>query len=85
MKSPLEVIPGVGKSVAKDLQDLGYSTVADLKNEDPEIMYDRLNTLRGVTIDRCMLYTFRCAVYFASHESHDTKLLKWWNWKDVTP
>jgi hypothetical protein len=29
-----------------------------------------------------VLYVFRCAVYYASHEVHDPELLKWWNWKD---
>jgi hypothetical protein len=82
MKSPLEVIPGVGKSIAQDLHDLGYREVADLAGEDPERMYDRLNKMRGVVIDPCMLYTFRCAVYFASHKTHDPQKLKWWNWKD---
>ncbi|MGA3073400.1 MAG: helix-hairpin-helix domain-containing protein, partial [Bryobacteraceae bacterium] len=30
----------------------------------------------------CVLYVFRCAVYFASEAEHDPELLKWWNWKD---
>jgi hypothetical protein len=33
-------------------------------------------------MDRCVLYAFRCAVYYASHDVRDPKLLKWWNWKD---
>ena len=45
-------------------------------------MYQNLITLRGHHIDRCVLYVFRCAVYFASHSTHEAKLLKWWNWKD---
>lgn len=36
-------------------------------------------------MDRCMLYVFRCAVYYASSEQHDPELLKWWNWKDDKP
>ncbi|WP_394701143.1 helix-hairpin-helix domain-containing protein [uncultured Methanolobus sp.] len=35
-----------------------------------------------MNLDRCMLYVFREAVYFASNEEHDPELLKWWNWKD---
>ncbi|MBI4894243.1 MAG: helix-hairpin-helix domain-containing protein [Candidatus Aenigmarchaeota archaeon] len=78
----LRAIPGVGKEISEDLLDLGYSSVSDLKGEDPEDMYDRLCRLRGMHIDRCMLYIFRCAVYFASNKSHDAEKLKWWNWKD---
>jgi hypothetical protein len=77
-------IPGIGKSIAKDLQDLGIYTISDLKNKDPEKLYEAANNQKGVIQDRCLLYTFRCAVYFASHKTHDPKLLKWWNWKDNT-
>lgn len=78
----LQVIPGVGKAVAQDLINLGIHRVSDLKGRDPQKLYDDLCTLQGIKVDRCMLYTFRCAVYFASHEKHDPKKLKWWNWKD---
>jgi Pathogenicity locus len=78
----LRVIPGVGKSIAGDLWDLGLRSVQDLKGQDPEELYVRLCALQGTQIDRCMLYVFRCAVYYASHEQHDPELLKWWNWKD---
>lgn len=74
-------IPGVGKSIAQDLHDLGYRSVAELQGEDPELMYERFCTLAGCHVDRCLLYVFRCAVYFASHTVHDPERLKWWNWK----
>jgi hypothetical protein len=78
----LRVIPGVGKRIAEDLRGLGISSVEDLKDRDPEELYERLCRLKGCRVDRCMLYVFRCAVYFASNASHDPELLKWWNWKD---
>jgi len=78
----LTQIPGVGKSIAQDLYDLGIRRIADLKKCDPEIMYVKLCKQRGVHIDRCLLYVFRCAVYYASERKHDPELLKWWNWKD---
>lgn len=81
-QSGFKIIPGVGKSMELDFIDLGYDEVADLKGENPEEMYYNLIKLRGVYIDRCVLYVFRCAVYYASHEKHDKELLKWWNWKD---
>ena len=77
-----QIIPGIGKKLSQELIDLGYSKVSELREEDPEIMYQNLMTLRGHHIDRCVLYVFRCAVYFASHSTHKTELLKWWNWKD---
>jgi Pathogenicity locus len=77
-----QVIPGVGKSLSQDLVDLGYQEVEELQGENPEKMYQDLSSLRGQHIDRCVLYVFRCAVYFADNSTHDPVLLKWWNWKD---
>ncbi|MBM2814721.1 MAG: Pathogenicity locus [Ignavibacteria bacterium] len=76
-----QIIPGVGKSIAVDLWDLGYRSVAEIKNESPEKMYEKSCELEGVRIDRCLLYVYKCAVYFASNSVHDPELLKWWNWK----
>ena len=78
----LQVIPGVGPSIAEDLWELGVRRVEDLRGKDPERLYEQRCKQQGVRIDRCLLYVFRCAVYFASHNKHDPELLKWWNWKD---
>jgi hypothetical protein len=74
-------IPGVGKSVALDLIKLGYKSVKELEGVQPEDMYERSCKLEGVRIDRCLLYVYRCAVYFAENEQHEPEKLKWWNWK----
>jgi len=79
---PLQAIPGVGPSIAGDLRALGIRSVAQLKGRDPEKLYQRLITLRGMHQDRCLLYVFRCAVYFASTPRPRPHLLKWWNWTD---
>ncbi|HEY5001776.1 MAG TPA: helix-hairpin-helix domain-containing protein [Ktedonobacteraceae bacterium] len=78
----LRSIPGVGKSIAEDLWNLGMRSVQDLKKQEPPELYNHLCILQGTQVDRCMLYVFRCAVYYASQEQHDPELLKWWNWKD---
>lgn len=75
-------IPGVGKSIAGDFWDMGFRAVTELRAQDPEELYERFCEMQGMRIDRCLLYTFRCAVYFAANEQHDPELLKWWNWKD---
>jgi len=77
-----QTIPGVGKIMAQDLIDLGYREIAELRDENPEEMYLELCSRRGQLIDRCVLYVFRCAVYFASNEVYEPELLRWWNWKD---
>ncbi len=78
----LQQIPGVGKKIAEVLCDLGLRTLHDLRNQDPEELYFRLCVQKGMNADRCMLYVFRCAVYYASNKKHDPELLKWWNWKE---
>jgi hypothetical protein len=80
----LQKIPGVGKRVAEDLYQMGYKSIESLKDQDPEIMYVIHNDLKGQVQDICMLYTFRCAVYFAETEEgkRDPDKLKWWNWMD---
>ncbi|HPE85264.1 MAG: pathogenicity locus [Chlamydiia bacterium] len=74
-------IPGVGKTIAKDFWNIGLRSLNDLKDADPEELYKNLCTFQGCQVDRCMLYVFRCAVYYASEKNHDPELLKWWNWK----
>jgi hypothetical protein len=78
----LQEIPGVGPSIAKDLWELGIRRIGDLRGKDPERLYLRRCEQQQASIDRCLLYVFRCAVYYASHQRHDPELLKWWNWKD---
>lgn len=78
----LQRIPGIGPKMAPKLRKLGYERVADLKHADPEDMYRRYESLVGGPVDRCVLYVFRCAVYFASESRHDPALLQWWAWKD---
>lgn len=79
-------MPGVGRSIATDLWKIGVTSIADLRRQDPELLYELSNRQAGVIQDRCLLYVFRCAVYYAETEqkSQDPDKLKWWNWKDAT-
>lgn len=81
-KSDLTTIPGIGKSIADDLQNIGINNMSDLKGKDPEKLYELSNKFEGVKQDRCLLYVFKCAVYFANTKNPDKEKLKWWNWKD---
>jgi hypothetical protein len=83
-KSELEEVPSVGPSIAEDLISMGITRVAQLKGRSPEALYKKLCELTGERQDPCVLYTFRCAVYYASNAKHDPEKLKWWNWKDLS-
>ncbi|HEY4301830.1 MAG TPA: helix-hairpin-helix domain-containing protein [Candidatus Didemnitutus sp.] len=79
----LQEIPGIGPSLAADLYSLGIRRVADLRRQDPEKLYHRLERQTQSRQDPCVLYTFRCAVYYARTPKPQPRLLKWWNWKDA--
>jgi hypothetical protein len=78
----LQSIPGVGKSIANDLYNIGIRKPADLRRKNPEKLYQLSNEQAGVVQDRCLLYVFRCAVYFAQTTNPDKEKLNWWWWKD---
>ena len=80
----LQIIPGVGKSIALDLWNIGIKEVKDLEDQDPEELYALSNQFTGTVQDRCLLYAFRCAVYYANTDikKQNPEKLKWWNWKE---
>ena len=77
-------LPGVGRVIAEDLWNLGLREMDELAGRDPEELYEAHNRYRGAVQDRCMLYVFRCAVYYARtpEEERMPDRLLWWNWKD---
>jgi hypothetical protein len=60
----LEDIPNVGTKIAGNLRQLGYDEPAELRQQDPYAMYDRLCALTGTRHDPCLLDTFIAAVRF---------------------
>jgi hypothetical protein len=51
---------------------------ADLKGQNPNVLYDKLNAYSRVTHDILYVYTFRCAVYFATEDHHEKEKLNCW-------
>jgi len=78
----LKTIPWIGEKLSMYLYDIGIRSVADLKGKNPENLYRDLSIKRGVDQDRCVLYVFRCAVYYVSTKNPDPEKLYWWAWKD---
>jgi len=81
-KDLLQDIPGIGPTLARHLREIGFNDPSELRNQDAERMYAQMCEQHGRSVDRCVLYAFRCAVYYASNDEHDPELLKWWHWKD---
>ena len=74
----LRRIPGIGAAGERDLLELGYTTIQSLAGADPEEMYARECARKGVRVDRCVLYVYRCAVYYASTPRPDPEKLEGW-------
>ena len=80
--SDLQKIPGIGANLEHHLHNIGIRCIADLVGKNPEDLYHLDCLKKGFQDDRCVLYVFRCAVYFAEHKQHEPEKLKWWYWKD---
>ena len=81
-KTGLQTIPGVGPNMEEHLRALGYESPEALRGADPEEMYLRDCLRCGGTLDRCVLYVYRCAVYFAETPEPEREKCDWWYWKD---
>ncbi len=82
MKTDLNTIPNVGEKTKQALQNIGIVCVEDLKGKIPEDLYYKDCIIKGFQEDKCQLYLFRMAVYYAEHASLEEEKLKWWYWKD---
>jgi len=72
----LEAIPNIGPVVASDLRQLGIHAPADLKGQDPYVLYQQLCAQTGVMHDPCLLDTFIAVTRFMAGEPP----LPWWRY-----
>lgn len=69
--------------MAAKLRALGFSTVASLKKASPDALFVAYEQFTGgQKVDRCVLYTFRCAVAFA-RDPAAVLGKNWWHFKDT--
>ncbi|MBP3359684.1 MAG: Pathogenicity locus [Clostridia bacterium] len=78
----LKIIPGIGKNMEQHFHEVGIRSIDDLIGANPEALYEKDCAVKGMHIDRCVLYVFRLAVYYANNEVHELQKLRWWYWKD---
>ena len=62
IKKRLQTLRNIGPAAAEELYQLGIRSPGQLLQADPEELYERLMTMRGEKIDRCVLYQFRGAI-----------------------
>jgi len=81
--SALTQISGIGKNMAQHLMNAGYPDIASLKGQDPEKIYWKDCAYQGRLVDRCALYVYRLAVWYADNDGIlPPDKQNWWDWKD---
>ena len=79
-----QTLPSIGKAGSLDLWNMGFRSITELEGQNPRELYERLNKITGMKHDICMLYTFRCIVYYVTEKQHEKEKLNWWYWKNNT-
>ncbi len=74
--SDLRQMPGIGKNIEQDLINIGYGNIASLIGQNPEDIYMKDCLYKGFQEDKCQLYVFRLAVYFAENETRAPEKIK---------
>lgn len=82
MKTDLITIPNIGEKTKQSLLNIGITCVEDLKGKNPEDLYSKDCIVKGFQEDKCQLYLFRMAIYYAENNVWEEEKLKWWYWKD---
>ena len=72
----LEAIPNIGPAVAGYLGQVGIQAPADLRGQDPYVLFQQLCTKTGVNHDPCLLDTFIAATRFME----GAPPLPWWRY-----
>ena len=57
----LQVLRNIGPALEEKLCLIGLDTVEDFMKSEPEELYERLQSVLGYHVDRCVLYCFQGA------------------------
>ncbi|MEI3579851.1 MAG: helix-hairpin-helix domain-containing protein [Acutalibacteraceae bacterium] len=71
-------MPGIGPNIEVDLEAIRIISLPYFPGRNPEERY-RLDCLhKGYEEDRCQLYVYRLAVYYAATPDPHPDRLRWW-------
>jgi hypothetical protein len=73
----------IGPAMLRDFELLKIRSVAQLAEQDPQRLYDRLCRLTGTRQDPCVLDVFQCAVAQARDPRLPAAKCRWWYWSRV--
>lgn len=83
MNSELTKIPGIGIKMCEHLIRAGFPTIESLRGKSPEDIHVADCIAQGMPVDKCALYCYRLAVYYADHDGQlPAGKQNWWDWKD---
>ena len=83
-KTAITVIPGIGKTFAKDFAGIGFCAVEDFANTRADVVFAALvvaNNKEDHRTGKNYLYVIRMVIYYAEG-GRDSNKLKWSFWKD---
>ena len=75
-KHELLNLRNVGPAVLRDLEILGISTIAQLRSETADHLYEELHRRTGIVHDPCMWDVFAAII----HEAKTGDKTAWWSW-----
>ena len=70
----LQSLRNIGPATAERLYSIGIETPEQMRQSDPEEMYEKMKESGGGKLDRCVLYLFQGAVLD----------IPWWECKNLT-
>jgi hypothetical protein len=70
----------VGPAIQRDFERLGIRSVTHLARQNPERMYEKLESLTGQRQDPCVLDVFCAAVAQARDPRLPAEQCQWWYW-----
>lgn len=79
MPQALKSLQNVGPATLEDLRLLGISSVADLRQADPDELYHRLCEITGKHQDPCVWDVFAAII----HEARTQEKTPWWHWTPI--
>jgi hypothetical protein len=74
----LEQLPNVGPSIAHDLRLIGIHKPADIKQQDPIMMFQQLCSTTGKKHDPCVIDVFISAIRYMNGQAPQS----WWQFTE---
>ncbi|MDA7026142.1 helix-hairpin-helix domain-containing protein [Bacillus sp. CLL-7-23] len=71
-----QMIPSIGPKIAQSVIDLGYYSLADMKDQTGAELINRLEKQKGYWHDPCAEDALRCIVHHANHPDSNKN---WWH------